>query len=169
MAARNSRGPISSLPETAHLARALGVRGLAPFMVTAGCSLQWAATTAAAGPSSLVIWVFGGLLMFLPLSVCVVFLASRYPDEGGLYVWSKRVFGPCAGFMSGWTNWASNLPFLPSLLYFAAGNSLYWPGGHGAAVSTSPGYFIGLSAAALGVAVVLNLRGLKRARLHSTA
>ena len=68
---------MSSKPEIAHLARALGVRDVALFMVTAGCSLQWAASAAAAGPSSLVVWVCGGLMMFLPLSVCVVFLSSR--------------------------------------------------------------------------------------------
>ncbi len=155
---------MSSKPETAHLARALGIRDVALFMVTAGCSLQWAASAAAAGPSSLVVWVIGALVMFLPLSVCVVFLASRYPDEGGLYVWSKRAFGPFVGFMSGWTYWTSNLPFLPSMLYFAAGSSLYWSGGHGAAVNASPGYFISFSVIALGIAVALNLRGLAAAK-----
>jgi len=155
---------MSSKPGSAHLARALGVRDVALFMVTAGCSLQWAAIAAAAGPSSLVVWVLGGLAMFLPLSVCVVFLSSRYPDEGGLYVWSKRAFGPFAGFMAGWTYWTSNLPFLPSMLYFAAGSSLYWSGGHGAVANASPGYFIGFSVTALGIAVALNLRGLKVAK-----
>ena len=32
---------MSSKPESAHLARALGVRDVALFMVTAGCSLYW--------------------------------------------------------------------------------------------------------------------------------
>jgi amino acid transporter len=63
--------------------------------------------------------VLGGLAMFLPLSVCVAFLACRHPDQGGLYVWSKIAFGPFAGFMTGWTYWTANLPYLPGLLYFA--------------------------------------------------
>jgi amino acid transporter len=138
-------------------------------MVTAGCSVQWATSAAAAGPSSLLVWVFGGLAMFLPLSVCVVFLSSRYPDEGGLYVWSKRAFGPFAGFMTGWTYWTSNLPFLTSLLYFAAGSALFWSGHRDTAVSASPTYFICFSIAALGVAVALNVRGLASAKWLNSA
>src|SRR5260370_18174591 len=119
---------MSSTAEVPHLTRALGSRGVALSMEPAGCSLQWTATAAATGPSSLIVWVLGGMVMFLPLSVCIVFLSSRYPDEGGLYVWSKRAFGPFAGFMTGWTYWTANLPFLPGLLYFAAGSALYWSG-----------------------------------------
>jgi len=156
-------------PQTPDLKRALGVRDVALFMVTAGCSVQWATSAAAAGPSSLLVWVFGGLAMFLPLSVCVVFLSSRYPDEGGLYVWSKRAFGPFAGFMTGWTYWTSNLPFLTSLLYFAAGSALFWSGHRDTTVSASPTYFICFSIAALSVAVALNVRGLASAKWLNSA
>jgi amino acid transporter len=160
---------MNSTPEAPHLTRALGVRDVALFMVTAGCSVQWSTTAAAAGPSSLLVWVFGGLTMFLPLSVCVVFLSSRYPDEGGLYVWSKHAFGPFAGFMTGWTYWTSNLPFLTSLLYFAAGSALFWSGQRDTSASASPSYFICFSIAALGVAVALNVRGLASAKWLNSA
>ena len=36
--------------------------------------------------------------MFVPLAIVVVYMTTIYPDEGGLYVWSKRVFGRFAGF-----------------------------------------------------------------------
>jgi amino acid transporter len=160
---------MNSAPEVPQLTRALGVRDVALFMVTAGCSLQWTATAAATGPSSLIVWVSGGMVMFLPLSVCIVFLSSRYPDEGGLYVWSKRAFGPFAGFMTGWTYWTANLPFLPGLLYFAAGSALFWSGQPDAAASASPAYFMSFSVAALGVAVALNLRGLVIAKWLNSA
>jgi glutamate:GABA antiporter len=149
--------------EAPQLRRALGLRDVTLFIVTAGSSLQWAATAAAAGPASLLVWVFGALVMLLPLSVCVVFLSSRYPDEGGLYVWSKRAFGPFAGFMTGWTYWTSNLPYFPALLYFSAGSALFWSGKRDAVAHASPGYFIAFSLAALTVAVALNVRGIKRA------
>jgi len=152
-----------------HLRRALGLFDVTLFIVTAGSSLQWAATAAAAGPSSLLVWVLGGLAMFLPLSVCVVFLSSRYPDEGGLYVWSKRAFGPFAGFMTGWTYWTSNLPYFPALLYFAAGSALFWSGNADAVASASPRYFIAFSIAALVVAATLNVRGLRRATWLNSA
>jgi amino acid transporter len=153
----------------APLKRALGLRDVALFMVTAGCSLQWAATAAAAGPSSLVVWVLGGLVMFLPLSVCVVFMSSRHPDHGGLYVWSKLAFGPFVGFMTGWTYWTANLPFFSGMLYFVAGSALFFGGERGALAGASPAYFIGFSIGALILAVVLNLRGLTAATWLTSA
>ena len=35
---------------------------------------------------------------FLPLAGCVLELSSRYPQEGGLYVWTREAFGEFAGF-----------------------------------------------------------------------
>lgn len=131
------------------------------FFVVAGSNLQWVATAAAAGPSSLPIWLLGCVAMFVPLSVVVIFLSSHHPDEGGLYVWSKHAFGPFAGFMTGWTYWASNLPYFPSLLYFAAGNALFIGGTSGTALSASPWYFIAVAIGGLALAAILNIYGLQ--------
>jgi amino acid transporter len=138
-------------------------------MITACASPQWAATAAAAGPSSLVVWLLGGLGMFVPIGVCVVFLSSRHPAEGGLYVWSKRAFGPMAGFLTGWTYWLSNLPFLTALLYFAAGSALYFVHRSGVTASAPAAYFVGFSFVMLTIAVWLNLRGLGVAKWLSSA
>ena len=79
------------------LRRSLGLFDVTLFFIVATTNLQWVATAAAAGPSSLVVWVVGGLALFVPLAITVVFLSSRYPEEGGLYLWSKRAFGPAPG------------------------------------------------------------------------
>ena len=99
--------------------------------------------------------------MFAPLSIAVVYLSSRHPDEGGLYVWSKIAFGPFAGFMTGWTYWASNLPYFPALLYFAAGNALFVTGSKGGALSASPWYFIAVAIGGLTLATIVNIYGLQ--------
>ncbi|HXO18246.1 MAG TPA: APC family permease [Candidatus Dormibacteraeota bacterium] len=143
------------------LRRTLGLFDVVLFFVVAGSNLQWVATAAAAGPSSIPVWIIGGLAMFAPLSIAVVFLSSHHPDEGGLYVWSKRAFGPFAGFITGWTYWASNLPYFPALLYFAAGNALFIGGTNGGALSGSPAYFIAVALAGLAVATIVNVYGLQ--------
>jgi glutamate:GABA antiporter len=148
--------------------RALGLADVTLFMVTAGSSLQWTAVAAAAGPSSLLVWLFGGLAFFLPLSVCVVFLASRHPDEGGLYAWCGRAFGPFAGFMTGWTYWTGTLAFLPSVLYFSAGSARLLTVDSDAA-SATPVWFVGFSVAALALTVALNVRGLGVAKWLNSA
>ena len=144
-----------------HLRRTMRLTDVALFFLLACTNLQWVATAAAAGPSSLTIWVAGGLAMFVPLSVVVVYLSSHYPDEGGLYVWSKRAFGPFAGFITGWTYWCTNLPYFPALLYFMAGNGLFIVGG-GAAASGggSPLYFILMSVLGFTFATVINVLGM---------
>jgi amino acid transporter len=142
------------------LRRSMRLFDVVLFFIVAGSNLQWIASAAAAGASSLVVWLIGGITMFAPISISVVFLASHYPDEGGMYVWSKRAFGPFAGFMTGWTYWASNIPYFPALLYFAAGNALFMAGSHGAALSASPPYFISFALAGLALATIVNLYGL---------
>jgi len=142
------------------LRRALGFRDLVLFYLVTTFSLRWIATAAAAGPSALVIWVIAAAGLFVPLAFTVVELSSRYPDEGGMYVWSKRAFGPFAGFMTAWTYWSANLPYFPGLLYFAAANALFMGGASWQSLSSSSGYFIAVSLAGLTIAVVMNIAGL---------
>ncbi|HEV8121499.1 MAG TPA: APC family permease, partial [Candidatus Polarisedimenticolia bacterium] len=134
------------------------------FLVTAGVNLQWVATAAASGPVVMVLWIVGMLSMSLPLAWCTIRLARRYPDEGGLYVWSKQAFGEFGGFLSGWTYWMSNLPYFPGVLYFAAGNGLFLAGERYRHLSSSPAYFIVFSLLALAAALWMNLVGLGVAR-----
>jgi amino acid transporter len=106
------------------------------------------------------VWFLACGAMSIPLAFCVVELSSRYPQEGGIYVWSKRAFGDFAAFMTGWTYWTSNLPYFPGVLYFAAGNALFLGGERFRHLSASPAYFILASLAGLTLGTVLNLVGL---------
>jgi amino acid transporter len=143
-----------------NLSRSLGLGDVVLYFVTACSSLQWVAIAAAAGPSSLIVWIIAAFAMFLPVSVCTVALAARYPDQGGMYVWSKRAFGPFAGFLTGWTYWTSNLPYFAGMLYFAAGSALWISGGGTHGLAGSPAWFIGFAILGLGFATVLNIYGL---------
>jgi len=167
-----SRPPASgsalSTPPPA-LPRVLGLWDVVLFLVTAGVNFQWVATAAAAGPGVLAVWLIGLVAMSLPLACCVIDLASRFPEEGGLYLWTKRAFGGFAGFILGWTYWMSNLPYFPGLLYFAAGSALFVAGDRWRAWSASPAWFIGFSVLALALGTWMNLVGLKVGRWLSNA
>jgi amino acid transporter len=142
------------------LRRVLTFRDLFLFYIVTGFSLRWIATAAVAGPSALVIWVIAALGLFVPLVFTVLELSSRYPEEGGIYVWSKRAFGPFAAFITGWTYWGSNLPYLPGVLYFAAANALFIGGPSWQTLSSNSTYFIAVAMAGLTIAVALNVVGL---------
>src|SRR5436305_2703027 len=145
---------------TAHLRKAMGLRDLVLFYLVTALSLRWIATAAAAGPSSIVIWLIGCVTYFVPLTFCVLELSSRYPEEGGMYVWSKKAFGEFAGFMTGWMYWTANLPYYPALPYFAAGNALFMGGARWQHLSTNSAYFIIVALAGLMLGFTLNLVGL---------
>ncbi len=154
--------------ERGELRRALGFGDLVLFFVVTGFSIRWVATAAAAGPSALVIWLLACATFYVPLMFCVIELSSRYPQEGGLYVWSRRAFGDFAGFMAGWTYWSCNLPYFPALLYFAAGNAIFIGGTRWQHLSNSSAYFISVSLIGLAVATALNVVGLDTGKwLHN--
>jgi amino acid transporter len=142
------------------LKRVLGFRDLVLFYVATTFGVRWIATAAAAGPSALVVWLFAAFGLFVPLVFTVIELSSRYPEEGGLYVWTKHAFGPFAGFMTGWSYWAANLPYFPGILYFGAANILFIGGSSWQSLSANSTYFISVSMVGLALAVTLNILGL---------
>jgi len=140
--------------------RVMGFRDLLLFYVVTGISLRWIATAAAAGPSSIVIWIGAWLAFYTPLALSVIELSSRYPHEGGLYVWSKRAFGDFSGFMAAWTYWTSNLPYFPAVLYFAASNVLYMRQAEWGHFSRDATFYIVFALVTLAAATLLNVIGL---------
>jgi amino acid transporter len=140
--------------------RVLGFRDLVLFYVVTGISLRWIATAAAAGPSSIIIWIGAWLCFYTPLALSVLELSSRYPSEGGLYVWSKRAFGDFSGFMSAWTYWTSNLPYFPAVLYFAASNVLFMRQTAWEHLSNNASFYIVFSLLTLSAATLMNIVGL---------
>jgi amino acid transporter len=152
---------VAPSPDTpARLQRAMGFRDLLLFYLVTGFTVRWIGAAAAAGPSAIVIWLMACLAFYVPLMFTVLELSSRYPDEGGCYVWSKRAFGDFAGFITGWTYWCCNLPYFPGLFYFTAATALFIGGPHWQSLADSRLYFIGFSLVALTLAAGLNVRGL---------
>src|SRR6201996_8893904 len=107
------------------LRRELSFRDVLLFYLVTSLSLRWIATAAATGQSAIAVWVLAWFGFFLPLAACVLELSSRFPQEGGLYVWTREAFGEFAGFMAAWTYWMSNLPYFPPGLYFAPSSLLF--------------------------------------------
>jgi amino acid transporter len=138
----------------------MGFGDLILFYLVTVMSLRWIATAAAAGPSSIVIWIAGCVAYFVPLVFCTLELSSRYPEEGGIYIWTKRAFGEAAGFMTGWLYWAANFVYYPGLLYFAAGNSLFIGGDRWQHLANNRIYFIVFALGGLALGLALNIVGL---------
>ena len=151
-----------------HPPKVMGVADLAMFYVVTGVCLRWIATAAAFGPSSILIWIGALLCFYLPFVLAIVELSSRYPQEGGLYIWTREAFGPYIGFMAGWSYFTSNLPYFPSVLYFDAGNAIYIGGESWLHLRNSPAFFMTFALLALGFITLINVVGLRFGRwLHN--
>ncbi len=141
------------------LKRELGFRDVVLFYIVSGLSLRWIATAAASGQSAIVVWLLAWCGFFLPLAGCVLELSSRYPQEGGLYVWTREAYGEFAAFMAGWTYWMSNLPYFAAVLYFAA-SSLLFASPRGQHLADTNIYFLLFTVGMLALITVLNVLGL---------
>jgi amino acid transporter len=108
-----------------HLKRELGLRDLILFNVAAVVSTRWIATAAHAGPGTLVLWAFAAVFFLVPIALTATGLAARYPEEGGIYVWTREAFGTGHGFACAWFYYLSNLFWVPSLLVASAGMIAY--------------------------------------------
>jgi glutamate:GABA antiporter len=147
------------------LKRVLGLGDIVAMNIVAVVGLRWIARSARAGESSVTLWVLAWLLFFLPLAAAVIELSSRHPEQGGLYAWTRRAFGPVHGFICGWCLWVNNLFYFPSLLLFAAANVLLMFGPSAAGLADDRFYAVSFVLIALWACVGLNLLGLGAGRL----
>jgi amino acid transporter len=60
--------------------------------------------------------MLAAVFFFLPTALIIIELSTRYPAEGGLYVWSKEAFGDFHGFVAGWAYWIYTFFYFPGLL-----------------------------------------------------
>jgi glutamate:GABA antiporter len=146
------------------LPRVLTLRDLVLFNIVAVLSLRWTATAAAAGPSSLTLWVLAGLLFFIPQGLAVSHLSTRFPHEGGIYFWTKLAFGEGHGFMCGWCYWINNILYYPNLLMSTAVIGTYVIGRGDTSLMENWTYILIATLTALWLAVWMNVVGLKTGR-----
>jgi amino acid transporter len=142
------------------LKRVLRLGDLVLFNVVAVLGLRWVATSAKAGPSSLVLWVLAALLFFIPQGIAVITLASRYPEEGGVYAWTRRTYGEWNGFLCGWCYWVNNVLYYPNLLISTAVIATYAIGKGGGSLGENWAYVLPVALVALWIAAALNIVGL---------
>jgi amino acid transporter len=90
----------------------------------------------------------------------VIELAHRYPGEGGVYLWAKEVFGDFHGFLSGWCYWTNNMMYVPTVMLYFVGVSVFVLGPGHAGLADNRTFALVASVVLLGLLVVLNVVGL---------
>ena len=152
--------PISVENAQPHLKRVLGRRDLVLLFVVAVFNLNVLPSVAANGGVTIWLWLISLALFFWPQGIAVIELAHRYPGEGGVYLWAKEVFGDFHGFLSGWCYWTNNMMYVPTVMLYFVGVSVFvlGPGHEGLADNRT--FALAASVVLLGLLVVLNVVGL---------
>src|SRR5215469_17355670 len=139
------------------LRKAMGFWDVLLFNIATVLGPRWIAAAGHNGTSSISLWVIAAVFFFIPGAFVINELSSRFPNEGGLYVWAREAFGPFHGFVAGWTYWIYTVFYLPGLLLASASMSAYIFGGSGIALSENRTFLLSVSLAMLALAVVLNI------------
>jgi amino acid transporter len=143
-----------------NLKRVLGRRDLVLLFVVAVFNLNVVPSIAANGGVMVWFWMLAILLFFLPQGVAVIELADRYPGEGGVYLWAKEVFGDFHGFLSGWCYWTNNMLYVPTVMLYFVGVSVYAMGAGRQGLADNKLFALGASFVLLAVLTILNIVGL---------
>jgi len=115
-------------PEQAHLKRVLGRWDLVLLFVVAIVNLNVVPAVSASGGMTVWLWLISLLFFFWPQGIAVVELSHRYPGEGGIYLWTKKVFGDFHGFLSGWCYWTNNIFYVPTVVLIFLGIAVFAAG-----------------------------------------
>ncbi len=144
----------------AQLRKTMGFWDVLLFNIATVLGPRWIAAAGHNGTSSISLWVLAAVFFFVPGALVINELSSRFPEEGGLYAWSREAFGPFHGFVAGWTYWIYTFFYFPGLLLASASMSAYILGGRGSLLAQDRTFQVTVSLVILLVAVVLNIVGL---------
>jgi glutamate:GABA antiporter len=143
------------------LPRVMGVWDVLLFNIATVLGPRWIASAAHNGTSSVSLWILAAIFFFVPTALVIVELSTRFPEEGGLYAWSKDAFGEFHGFVAGWNYWVYTLFYFPALLFASASMAAYIGGIGYAPLAQNRTFLLIGSFVLLFVAVFMNIIGLR--------
>ena len=156
----NEVTPAAATSAQPHLKRVLGRRDLVLLFVVAVFNLNVLPSIAANGGVTIWLWIISLILFFWPQGIAVIELAHRYPGEGGVYLWAKEVFGDFHGFLSGWCYWTNNMMYVPTVVLYFVGVSVFVLGAGHQGLAENKTFALVASIVLLSLLVILNVMGL---------
>ena len=150
----------SSSQTKSQLRKAMGFWDVLLVNIATVLGPRWIAAAGHNGTSSISLWLIAAIFFFVPGALVINELSSRFPEEGGLYVWAREAFGPFHGFVAGWTYWIYTVFYFPGLLLASASMSAYIMGGRGVTLAQDRSFQLIGALVLLCVAVWLNIIGL---------
>ena len=146
------------------LRKELGLRDLVLFNLAALISTRWISVAAHVGPGTIVLWLLAAVLFLIPCAFVVANLSRRFPEQGGLYVWTREAYGEWHGFACSWFYYLNNLFWIPGVLISLVGMISYAFSERLGRLAENPYYVLPCAMALLLVIVAVNYVGLQVAK-----
>ncbi len=146
------------------LRKELGLRDLVLFNIAALISTRWIGIAAHVGPGTIVLWILAAALLLVPCAFVVANLSRRFPEEGGLYIWTREAFGEWHAFACGWFYYLSNVFWIPGVLIAGIGMMTYAFSPKLEKLAENPSFVLPCAFGFLIVVVASNYAGLRVAK-----
>ncbi|HEV8083553.1 MAG TPA: APC family permease [Chitinophagaceae bacterium] len=146
------------------LKRTLTLRDLVLFNLVTVISLTSLAIVANSGIAGLTLLIIGAIFFFIPQGLAVNELSSNYPEEGGIYAWTKLLLGNGHGFLCGWCYWINNVLFYPTSVMGTAVIATYVINKSNSTTGSSLTFILPFTLVALWLAAILNMIGMKKGK-----
>ncbi|MDE3199233.1 MAG: APC family permease [Acidobacteriota bacterium] len=143
------------------LRKELGARDLTLFAIASIVGVRWIASAAHAGSGSILLWLLAALLFLIPLSIAIAALTVREPGAGGMYLWTRRDYGPWHGFLCFWVYWMGTAFWFPGAAMFYMSAAVYTLGPRFHYLADNRVYLVVSSLAAIWIALGSNIVGMK--------
>lgn len=146
------------------LRKELNLRDLVLFNLAALISTRWISVAAHVGPGTIVLWLLAAILFLIPCAFVVANLAHRFPQEGGLYIWTREAFGEWHGFSCSWFYYLNNLFWIPGVLISLVGMITYAYSQSLGRLAENPYYVLPCALGLLVIIIAANYVGLRIAK-----
>ncbi len=101
--------------------RVLGVKDMTMFSVSAILLLDTLAAGAAVGTSSVGWWLLLAIVFFVPYALICCEMGTAWPEQGGIYAWIRRAYGPRWASRAAWAYWVNVAVWFPAISILFAG------------------------------------------------
>jgi len=130
------------------------------LFVVAIVNLNVVPSISASGGMTVWLWLISLVFFFWPQGIAVVELSHRYPGEGGIYLWTKKIFGDFHGFLSGWCYWTNNIFYVPTVVLIFLGIAVFAAGPGAVGLANSQAFTLATALVLLILLAALNILGL---------
>lgn len=103
----------------------ISIFSLVMITVIATDSLRNIPISAQYGYHLIFFYLLSAITFMLPSAFATAELVSAWPEEGGVYLWVKKAFGPKIGFLTIWLQWVYNICWYPTILALLAATLAY--------------------------------------------